>query len=401
MDAGGDKSRLPRDDDHLHSLGRATARMAACHYGPLDASDDFLSCLAATRGRSSARKNPVEEIRAIRGRRANAGARKERTAAEMQLSRIDQRLGIRGQELNPGPPHAPLRPGHARVNGSGGGRRVKRARKSVVPRSDVLDEGMRAPEEPAGDTISVVPARRARPSVGYACTCVAALAGTVIALDVMAGHPIEQVLQLMNVDTLEEKLWKPSPPPLPKHARAPIAGTGGVAARTDDVDVRTSKLEQKCNTKHSLGCFTSQQARKANERRPLGLVEMRGGVSFFSLSKELALPAKPVELNTDLVPWAWVSCDCDPASPCFSQSRCEALSTHGQVVSVPRKLLMPDLAGSRTMVRWMGTNEPFMVDAITAVLRAACTIPEQQQQRAFVIDSGMNEGSAQPCDSQI
>ena len=112
------------------------------------------------------------------------------------------------------------------------------------------------------------------------------------------------------------------------------------------------------------------------------------GVRFFSLSKELALPTKPVELDTNRIPWAWVGCDCNATSPCFSQSRCEALAMHRRVPSVSPTLLMADLAGARAMVRWVGTNEPFMVDAITTILRATCHRPG-----AFFIDSGMNEGA--------
>jgi len=107
----------------------------------------------------------------------------------------------------------------------------------------------------------------------------------------------------------------------------------------------------------------------------------------FSISKELALPTKPMELDTNRNPWQWVGCDCSAASPCFSQSRCDALTTHRRVPSVPLALRMPDLPGTRAMVRWMGTNEPFMVDAITTILRAACATPH-----AVFVDSGMNEG---------
>ena len=91
--------------------------------------------------------------------------------------------------------------------------------------------------------------------------------------------------------------------------------------------------------------------------------------SFFSISRELALPTKAVELDTDRAPWQWVGCDCNATSPCYSQSRCEALASHGRVPSVPSTLRMPDVAGVRAMVRWIGTNEPFMVDAITSILR--------------------------------
>ena len=62
---------------------------------------------------------------------------------------------------------------------------------------------------------------------------------------------------------------------------------------------------------------------------------------FFSVSKELALPTKPMELNTDRVPWNWTGCDCSAASPCFSQARCDALVTHQRVPSVPPALLRP------------------------------------------------------------
>jgi len=109
---------------------------------------------------------------------------------------------------------------------------------------------------------------------------------------------------------------------------------------------------------------------------------------FFSLSKELALPTKPMELDTDRTPWKWVGCDCSPTSPCFSQSRCAALATHRRVPSVPPALRMPDLDSTRAMVRWIGTNEPFMVDAITSILRAACSASD-----AVFVDSGMNEGT--------
>ena len=107
----------------------------------------------------------------------------------------------------------------------------------------------------------------------------------------------------------------------------------------------------------------------------------------FSLSEELALPTKPMELDTNRASWKWVGCDCNATSPCYSQSRCDALQTHRRVLSVPSTLRMPDLAGARAMVRWMGTNEPFMVDAITSILRVACAAPS-----AIFVDSGMNEG---------
>ena len=108
---------------------------------------------------------------------------------------------------------------------------------------------------------------------------------------------------------------------------------------------------------------------------------------FFSISKELALPTKPMELDTDRVPWNWTGCDCSAASPCFSRARCDALVTHQRVPSVPLALRMPDTDRTRAMVRWMGTNEPFMVDAITSILRAACATSG-----AVFVDSGMNEG---------
>ena len=95
----------------------------------------------------------------------------------------------------------------------------------------------------------------------------------------------------------------------------------------------------------------------------------------FSISRELALPTKPMELDTDRASWKWVGCDCSAASPCFSRSRCDALATHRRVPSVPLSLRMPDLPSTRAMVRWMGTNEPFMVDAITSILRNACATP--------------------------
>ena len=114
---------------------------------------------------------------------------------------------------------------------------------------------------------------------------------------------------------------------------------------------------------------------------------MNSNAQFFSLSKELALPTKPMELDTDRIPRKWVGCDCSAASPCFSQARCDALATHRRVPSVPLALRMPDLPGTRSMVRWMGTNEPFMVDAITSILRVACASPG-----AVFVDSGMNEG---------
>ncbi len=107
----------------------------------------------------------------------------------------------------------------------------------------------------------------------------------------------------------------------------------------------------------------------------------------FSISRELALPTKPMELDTNRASWKWVGCDCSAASPCFSQSRCDALATHRRVPSVPLSLRMPDLPSTRAMVRWMGTNEPFMVDAITSILRNACATPG-----ALFVDSGMNEG---------
>ena len=109
-------------------------------------------------------------------------------------------------------------------------------------------------------------------------------------------------------------------------------------------------------------------------------------VNYFSLSAELALPTKPMEFNADRRVWA--PCDCNVTSPCFSKSRCDALKTQRRVPSVPATLLMPDVAGVRAMVRWVGTNEPFMVDAISTILRDACAAPG-----AIFIDSGMNEGS--------
>jgi FkbM family methyltransferase len=109
--------------------------------------------------------------------------------------------------------------------------------------------------------------------------------------------------------------------------------------------------------------------------------------SFFSISRELALPTKAVELDTDRAQWAWVGCDCNATSPCYSQSRCDALEMQRRVPSVPSALHMPDVAGVRAMVRWIGTNEPFMVDAIVAILASACSTSN-----ALFIDSGMNEG---------
>jgi len=113
----------------------------------------------------------------------------------------------------------------------------------------------------------------------------------------------------------------------------------------------------------------------------------KGAMKSFSISKELALPTKPMELDTDRNPWQWVGCDCSAASPCFSRSRCDALASHRRVPSVPLALRMPDLPGTRSMVRWMGTNEPFIVDAITSILRVACASPD-----AVFVDSGTNEG---------
>ncbi len=109
-------------------------------------------------------------------------------------------------------------------------------------------------------------------------------------------------------------------------------------------------------------------------------------VNFFSLSAELALPTKPMELDVDRK--KWVRCDCNVTSPCYSESRCDALQMQWRVPSVPSALRMPDVAGVRAMVRWVGTNEPFMVDAISTILRDACATPG-----AMFIDSGMNEGS--------
>ena len=114
---------------------------------------------------------------------------------------------------------------------------------------------------------------------------------------------------------------------------------------------------------------------------------MAAPVAFFSLSEELALPTKPIELDTNRVPWKWVGCNCNLSSPCFSKARCDALATHRRVRSVPIALRMPDVEDTRAMVRWMGTNEPFMVDAITSILRAACPTAG-----ALFVDSGMNEG---------
>ena len=109
-------------------------------------------------------------------------------------------------------------------------------------------------------------------------------------------------------------------------------------------------------------------------------------VNFFSLSAELALPTKPMELDVDRR--RWVRCDCNVTSPCYSESRCDALQMQWRIPSVPSALRMPDVAGVRAMVRWVGTNEPFMVDAISTILRDACVTPG-----AMFIDSGMNEGS--------
>ena len=111
------------------------------------------------------------------------------------------------------------------------------------------------------------------------------------------------------------------------------------------------------------------------------------GVPFFSLSSELALPPKPIELDADRTPWKWVRCDCNVTSPCSSESRCHALEMQWRISSVPSTLRMPDVAGVRAMVRWIGTNEPFMVDAIMAILASACVTAD-----ALFIDSGMNEG---------
>jgi FkbM family methyltransferase len=110
-------------------------------------------------------------------------------------------------------------------------------------------------------------------------------------------------------------------------------------------------------------------------------------MQHFSVSEELALPTKPTELDTNHSPWRWVDCNCAPSSPCFSRARCDALATHRRVPSVPPELQMPDILATRAMVRWVGTNEPFMVDAITSILRASCFAPD-----AVFVDSGMNEG---------
>ena len=111
-------------------------------------------------------------------------------------------------------------------------------------------------------------------------------------------------------------------------------------------------------------------------------------VSFFSLSAELALPTKPMELDTNSTPWKWVGCDCNDTSPCYSESRCQGAGIAGRVPSVPSTLRMPDVAGVRAMVRWIGTNEPFMIDAIMAILTSACVTAD-----ALFVDSGMNEGT--------
>ena len=184
-------------------------------YGPLDDSEDRPG------GRSRARKNPVEEIRAIRDNAVHIRTRAEQhdLTAGMQLSRMEQHiLGIRDEEMQSRPAS---RSGHARAIDSGGGRRARRARKPAVPYDDViLDEDMRAPEEPAGEPVNVIPARQGRPCLCYTCTCVASLASMVLAFDVVAGHPIEQVLQSMNVTSgvhlpAMPVLWGDSPPPPP------------------------------------------------------------------------------------------------------------------------------------------------------------------------------------------
>ena len=178
-------------------------------YGPLDDSED------GSGGRSRARTNPVEELRAIRDKAVHTRARAEQHDPEMQLSQIEQRiLGIRDKERRSRPPR---RPGRARAIDSDGGRPARRPRKAVPYDDVVLDEDARALEEPAGEPL-IVPARRARSRLCCACTVVAALAGMMLAFDVVTGHdPIEQVLQSMNVTTglYQEMtgLWGESPPP--------------------------------------------------------------------------------------------------------------------------------------------------------------------------------------------
>mmetsp|Transcript_76532 Transcript_76532/g.127577 ORF Transcript_76532/g.127577 Transcript_76532/m.127577 type:complete len:518 (-) Transcript_76532:369-1922(-) len=141
-----------------------------------------------------------------------------------------------------------------------------------------------------------------------------------------------------------------------------------------------------CKTVHTAGCVTHRQARERNKQVPDEVVSLRkDGVDFFSLSSELVLPFQWSVL--EMIHREWVLCDCDPASPCFSASRCHEAARYRRAPLVPEKLLMPNLAGARKMVRWVGTNEPFMVDAIVSILRSTCS-----SVGAKFVDSGMNEG---------
>jgi len=165
------------------------------------------------------------------------------------------------------------------------------------------------------------------------------------------------------------------------------------------VDFCTAPLPeplQHCKTRHERGCFSHTAAAEYNANEPAGPAVFRqNGVEFFLLSEELVRPGpKRIELAhyTDtgkfkLRQSEWVLCDCDHGSPCYSQGRCDAADKYHRLPYVPARLVFPDVQGSRKMVRFLGTNEPFMVEAITTILRGSCS-----SKGARFVDSGMNEG---------
>lgn len=160
-------------------------------------------------------------------------------------------------------------------------------------------------------------------------------------------------------------------------------------------NVPVPKRRTRCKSSHALGCFDRADADWYNKNARQEAIAFRmNDTDFFWLSKELLQPGPK---RIDLVHFTgdgefrlrdseWVFCDCDRSSPCFSSSRCDALARHERLPLILESLLMPDVEGSRETVRFMGTNEPFMVEAIVSIFRATCG------PRAHFVDSGMNEG---------
>lgn len=157
-----------------------------------------------------------------------------------------------------------------------------------------------------------------------------------------------------------------------------------------------------CVTMHPSGCFSRREADRQNQKalRNLSVAFTKDGINYFTLGKELAQAGpKAVDLTFSynmttggVSHKEWVACDCDAASHCYSKSRCDALAHYGRIPSVPDSLVMPDIgyghsSSTRSMVRFMATQEPFMLDAFLRVFRATCATAD-----GFFVDSGANEG---------